>query len=116
MHLLIFFILFQVEYHLKWRGYPLHQSTWEPVANLDCAELIEAYEKNLGNVKGVNLNTMKTRLVNAPPSLVYVIPSRNHSLETISKGIGSEENSKAFNSEEKFSNFNNYHAWINFFN
>ena len=34
----------KLQYKIKWEGYPLSQSTWEPMKNLESAkELIEEY-------------------------------------------------------------------------
>ena len=36
------------EYLIKWKNYPTHSSTWEPVQNLDnCSELIAEFEIRL---------------------------------------------------------------------
>jgi len=34
-------------YEVKWKNFPITENTWEPASNLDCDELIAAYEASL---------------------------------------------------------------------
>uniref|UniRef100_A0A914CBT0 Chromo domain-containing protein n=1 Tax=Acrobeloides nanus TaxID=290746 RepID=A0A914CBT0_9BILA len=36
----------QVEYFIKWQGYPHSENTWEPAQNCACEDLIVEFEKN----------------------------------------------------------------------
>lgn len=38
-------------YKLKWKGYPMSDSTWEKEKNLDCQNLLEEYWKNVKSPK-----------------------------------------------------------------
>lgn len=37
-----------MEYFLKWQSYSSDQNTWEPAKNLQCPELIKAFEDSFG--------------------------------------------------------------------
>ena len=43
----------KVKYLIKWKGFDASDNTWEPIENLYCTDMIEAFEKNLEAEKGL---------------------------------------------------------------
>lgn len=41
----------KTEYLIKWEGYPDSENTWEPDENLDCPDIISAFEEKLKSKK-----------------------------------------------------------------
>lgn len=52
----------KLEYYLKWKGYPDSENTWEPVENLDCPEMIKAFEENFKKKKTEGAPDKKRKL------------------------------------------------------
>ncbi len=53
----------QTEYLIKWEGYPIEESTWEPHWSLfeDCKQIIDDYKKYLKKFKEYCVNNKNTK-------------------------------------------------------
>jgi hypothetical protein len=47
----------QLQYLIKWRGYPKSNNTWEPTANLQAPQLLKEYHRQcpLDNIRAANV-------------------------------------------------------------
>ena len=112
------------EYKIKWEGYPISQSTWEPMKNLESAkELVDEYNR-LHPIPSQQKNSKSEKKTKEKDS-TYISKKRNkdknenenedsyknieavNNLDNIKKEIEQEQNSEKNNKEESKSNINN---------
>ncbi|KAL6964846.1 La ribonucleoprotein, variant 2 [Sarracenia purpurea var. burkii] len=77
----------EVQYLIKWRGWPETANTWEPLENLvSCSDVIDAFEESLGSGKyrssrrrkrksGGTHTLSKKKQLTSPPTATYNIPT-----------------------------------------
>lgn len=93
----------KIQYKIKWEGYPLSQSTWEPVSNLqNILEMIDDYNRNQNkNEKNPPKESKKEKEVNTSSLL-----NKKRKLPILEKNIhtgekNNHEESKSFEHSKK---------------
>ena len=76
------------EYRVKWRGYPISQSTWEPKSTLmvRCAEIVTQYEAQVKAHSPLQLTTLTNRPqppIPTPQPVVIVRPPDQYESELL---------------------------------
>jgi hypothetical protein len=97
-------------YKIKWEGYPMSQSTWEPTKNLESAiELVEEYNRihpfpnsqkssKTENYKFINKKRKEEKLENGDVNKEIISTEKNEEF----KAKNNEEESKLVNNENTF--------------
>eukprot|EP00262_Sarcandra_glabra_P007603 TRINITY_DN20492_c0_g1_i1.p1 TRINITY_DN20492_c0_g1~~TRINITY_DN20492_c0_g1_i1.p1 ORF type:complete len:322 (-),score=67.93 TRINITY_DN20492_c0_g1_i1:264-1229(-) len=82
----------QIQYLIKWRGWPETANTWEPLENFQsCADIIEAFEERSNNSRSFRKRKRKYQSQAKKKAEESAAPNHNHD-DTTNRGVGYEEN------------------------
>ncbi|KAJ1372861.1 Chromobox protein 5 [Parelaphostrongylus tenuis] len=84
----------RIEYLVKWQGFPLEESTWEPEENIACHELLTEFERRRNKMekKEAILSSEKREdkqidrvigLTDAPGELYFLIKWKDHTADLV---------------------------------